>query len=95
MENRKNKIVLLSLLTVYVLTLIWSLIHPFDLLLWFYESTPAIVGVVILVLTYSKFEFTRTTYVWCFIAAWLMTIGVLVNLSFSKRFLHYGSRLVC
>lgn len=71
-RNQRHLIVLLGL---YVILLIWSLIKPYDFLLWVCEVIPAVIGTILLIITYRKFKFTQTTYVWWFIAACLMTIG--------------------
>jgi len=66
---------LISLLVLYVFLLIWSAIGPLDYRLWFLEAAPAIIGIGLCVLFYSRQAFTSTTYFWCFIGACLMTIG--------------------
>lgn len=75
MKIGRNEYYLIILLALYVLLFIWSFNKPFDLSLWVYEVAPALIGTICLVVTYSKFVFTRTTYTWCFIAACLMTVG--------------------
>ncbi len=44
----------LSWFTVYFITLIWSTVNPVDYFTWFLESLPAIIGLVILVVSYKK-----------------------------------------
>ncbi len=63
------------LIVLFVLLLIWSAIGPKDYRLWFLEVAPAIVGIGLCVIFYSRQAFTSTTYFWCFIAACLMAIG--------------------
>lgn len=75
MKIERNEYYLIILLALFLLLLIWSLIKPYDLILWFIEVAPAIIGTILLIVTYPKFVFTKTTYVWWFIAACLMTVG--------------------
>jgi putative membrane protein len=75
MKTSKKEKILILLLCVYIILTIWSIIQPYHLELWFYEAGPALIGVGFLLFTYRHFKFTKTTYVWCFIAACLMTIG--------------------
>ncbi|BAK72097.1 DUF2238 domain-containing protein [Arcobacter sp. L] len=41
---------------------IWSLINPKDLFTWFLEVFPAIIGFIVLFITYKKFQFTNLIY---------------------------------
>jgi len=75
MKIERNEYYLIILLALYLMLFIWSLIKPFDLMLWVYEAAPAIIGTFLLAITYSKFTFTKTTYFWWFIGACLMTVG--------------------
>jgi putative membrane protein len=59
----------------YMLLFIWSVINPKDYQIWFFEAIPCVIGLIILWKTYSVTQFSTTAYVWCFIAATLMTIG--------------------
>ena len=49
-------------LAVYFSVLIWSAIDPKDLFTWFLEVIPALIGIVILALTYKKFPLTPLLY---------------------------------
>ncbi len=75
MKTNKKETFLIILLCLFILLLIWSIVNPFDIELWFYEAGPAIFGTILLLFTYRKFKFTQTTYIWWFIAAILMTVG--------------------
>lgn len=46
--------------------LLWSGIHPYDYLTWLLEVAPAVIGLIILVILYPKFQFSHFTL--CFIA---------------------------
>jgi putative membrane protein len=48
----------LTLLAVVVAVLVWSAIDCFDVLTWFLEVAPALVGIAILVLTWRRFPLT-------------------------------------
>ncbi|WP_418262739.1 DUF2238 domain-containing protein [Flavobacterium faecale] len=60
----KNILIMLSL---FCITLIWSVINPKELFTCFLEIIPAIVGIIILILTFHKFRFTEFTY-WLILA---------------------------
>lgn len=53
------------LIIIYFIVIIWSGIRPHDYFTWFLEIFPAVVGFLILTLTYKLFNFTNFTY--CFI----------------------------
>lgn len=57
------------------LVLIWSAINPFDYFTWFLEVLPAIIGVVVLVITYRRFRFTNVVYVLVFLHCIILIIG--------------------
>lgn len=63
------------LLTIFFATLIWSAINPKDYFTWFLEVAPAIIGLVILVLTYKKFPLTNVLYILILIHAVILMIG--------------------
>ena len=47
----------------------WSGIEPKDRFTWFLEVAPAMIGLLLLVTTYSRFPLTRLTYVLIFLHA--------------------------
>jgi putative membrane protein len=51
-----------SLLLVFTVTLLWSIINPKEGFTCFLEIIPAIIGVLILALTFKRFRFTNFTY---------------------------------
>lgn len=59
---RLPKILLLFILAL----LVWSGIHPYDRFTWVLEVAPAVIGLIILIVLYPKFQFTNFTL--CFIA---------------------------
>lgn len=70
-----NKTLHTALLLLYIAVLIWSVIRPFSLFLWFLEVAPALIGVIILMYTYPRFRFTNLTYVLLWISVILVAIG--------------------
>ncbi len=49
-------------LVVAILVAIWSVINPKELFTCFLEITPAIIGILVLIITFNKFRFTNFTY---------------------------------
>ncbi len=50
-------------LVVYMAVLIWSAIEPKDGFTWFLEVVPALIGLVLLMMTYRQFPLTSLLYV--------------------------------
>jgi putative membrane protein len=63
------------LLLVYAVVFIWSAIGFHDAFTWFLEVLPAVIGFVILFATYSKFSFSRITYILILIHAVILMVG--------------------
>jgi putative membrane protein len=70
------------LLFLFGLGLVWSGIHPYRYWHWIGEVAPAIVGLVLLILTFRKFRFTIFTYSIILISCYLLFIGA--HYTFSK-----------
>ena len=49
-------------LTLFFAVLIWSAIAPKDYFTWFLEVAPALIGLIVLIATYSKFPLSKLTY---------------------------------
>ncbi|WP_111308927.1 DUF2238 domain-containing protein [Confluentibacter sediminis] len=64
-----------SLLFLICLLLIWSAINPLEYFTWFLEIIPAIMGTVILIITFKKFRFTNLIYFLVFIHCTILIIG--------------------
>jgi len=62
-------------LAVYFATLIWSAINPHDHFTWFLEVAPALVGLIILALTYKHFPLTPLAYTLILIHCLILFIG--------------------
>ncbi|MEW6595573.1 MAG: DUF2238 domain-containing protein [Thermodesulfobacteriota bacterium] len=62
-------------IAVYAGVLVWSSIEPYDLLTWFLETLPAMVGGAVLAATYQRFRLTRITYTLILIHAVILMVG--------------------
>ncbi|MGQ7944107.1 DUF2238 domain-containing protein [Flavobacterium sp. WC2509] len=63
------------LLTLFTATLLWSIINPKEGFTCFLEIIPAIIGLLILALTFKKFSFTNFTYTLILIHCIILFIG--------------------
>jgi len=63
------------MLLVFFVTLSWSIINPKEAFTCFLEIIPAIIGVLILALTFKKFRFTNFTYFLILIHCIILFIG--------------------
>ena len=62
-------------LGIYFAVLIWSAIEPKDYFIWFLEVLPALIGLVVLVLTYKKFPLTPLLYTLTLIHCMILMVG--------------------
>ncbi len=60
---------------IFTTVLIWSAIDPADRFTWFLEVFPALVGFLILVLTYKKFPLTNLAYILILIHCIILMVG--------------------
>jgi putative membrane protein len=65
----------LSLFTLSLAAFIWSAIKPNDYVIWLMEVCPVIIGFILLVATYKKFQFTDIAYILIFIQIVILVIG--------------------
>lgn len=72
--NTLNK-TLLVLVVLLSVVLIWSVVGHFDYFTWLLEALPALLGVLILALTFKKFRFTGMTYLFIFIHCCILLVG--------------------
>ena len=63
------------LLGIFFAVLIWSAVNPKDYFTWFLEVFPALIGIVVLGLTYKKFQLTDLTYTLIVIHAAILCVG--------------------
>lgn len=73
MTNSKkyHLILLIALLSV----LIWSVINPKDLFIWFLEVSPVLIGVAVLIYLYPKYKFSNFVYFLILVHATILIIG--------------------
>ncbi|MCB2355269.1 DUF2238 domain-containing protein [Clostridium estertheticum] len=64
-----------TLLLIFSAALIWSVINPKDLFIWFLEVLPAIIGLVVIIFTYSRFRLTNLTYFLILVHMIILIIG--------------------
>ena len=65
----------LKLLIIFKLVLFWSAIKPKDYFTWLLEVFPALLGLVILLVTYKSFPFTRLTYLLILVHCCILMVG--------------------
>ncbi|OOQ60850.1 DUF2238 domain-containing protein [Mucilaginibacter pedocola] len=65
----------LTLVILFFIGLIASAINPHDYFTWMLEVLPAIVGFIVLMLTYKRFQFTYFTYVAILLHCYILFIG--------------------
>lgn len=63
------------LIVLFFAGLILSAIHPHDYFTWLLEVFPAIIGFIILLLTFKKFTFSYLSYVFILIHCYILFIG--------------------
>ncbi len=62
-------------LLIFFSFLLWSGINPKDQFTWFLEVSPAIIGIIILIITYKKFKLTTLVYTLILIHCIILMIG--------------------
>ena len=62
-------------LVIYFLVLIWSALEPKDQFTWFLEVVPALIGFVILLVTFKKFPLTPLLYTLILIHMVVLMVG--------------------
>lgn len=63
------------LIALFFVGFIWSAIRPYDYFTWIMEVFPAILGLIVLALTYKKFRFTTFAYVAILVHCYILFIG--------------------
>ncbi|WP_455790334.1 DUF2238 domain-containing protein [Clostridium butyricum] len=72
---KSNKKFHLILLVMLLSILIWSVIEPKDLFIWFLEVLPVILGVAVLIYIYPKYRFSNFIYVLITIESIILIVG--------------------
>lgn len=60
---------------IFTAVLVWSAWHPKDLATWFLETLPAIIVVILLLATYSRFPLSPLLYVFILVHAIILMVG--------------------
>ncbi len=74
-ENSKKVIELFILLSITLLSLIFSAIDPYEIGIWFLEVVPVLIAIPILFFTFKRFPLTSLTYRLLFIHALILILG--------------------
>ena len=74
-NGKKAEPLHIILLVLFVIAYIFSAIRPLDRLAWMGQMTPAVLLVLLLVLTYRKFRFSTFVYLMAFLHALLLVYG--------------------
>ena len=74
-NGKKAEPLPIILLVLFVIAYIISAIRPLDRLAWIDQMTPAVLMVLLLVVTYRKFRFSTFVYVMAFLHALLLLYG--------------------
>lgn len=59
----------------FLIVLIWSAINPNDYFIWFLEVAPALIGLVLVALTYKRFRLTNLTYTLILVHCVILMVG--------------------
>ena len=62
-------------LAIFMAVLIWSGINPKDQFIWFLEVSPAILGLIVLLMTYRSFPLTPLVYTLILIHSIILMVG--------------------
>ena len=61
--------------SIFLIVLIWSGVYPKDQFTWFLEVAPALIGGVILAISYDKFRLTPLLYILILVHCIVLMIG--------------------
>jgi putative membrane protein len=76
MENlKRNSLIKILWIVVYLVVLIWSGVHPKDQLTWFLEVSPAMIGAILLLATYNSFRLTPMLYFFVLLHCIVLMVG--------------------
>ena len=64
-----------SLMILFFAVLIWSAINPHGYFTWFLEVLPALIGLLVLVITFQRFRFTNLVYGLILVHCWILMVG--------------------
>ena len=63
------------LLGTILMILMWSVINPHDLFTWFLEVLPVLIGIMVLVYIYPRFQFSNFVYTLLWLHAIILIVG--------------------
>ncbi|KEI04251.1 DUF2238 domain-containing protein [Clostridium botulinum] len=73
--GKSNKLLHGTFLIIFIMVFIWYSISPMDRFTWFLEVIPAIIGFIVVILTYKQFKLTNIVYILILIHAIILIIG--------------------
>ena len=62
-------------LTVFAAVFIWSVVNPYDYFTWVLEVLPAVIGLILIVLTYQTFRLTALLYLLILLHCIVLMVG--------------------
>ena len=62
-------------IAIWTIVFVWSVINPKDYYIWFLEVLPAMIGAVLLILTYKNFKLTPMLYVLILLHMIILMVG--------------------
>lgn len=65
----------LILLVLFFVGALWSGIYPHDYFTWILEIFPGIIGLIILIFSFKRFQFTYSTYIFILVHCYILFIG--------------------
>jgi len=71
--SKKN--IAYSFIVVLIIIFIWSAIRPHDYFTWMLEVMPAVLGAIVLLITYKRFKFTSLVYILMWFHAIILIVG--------------------
>lgn len=74
-RNHKPDKIHIILLLLCGAVFVWSLIKPFSYLIWILEAAPVVVGIILLIVSRKKFQFTNLVYILITTAIIMVLIG--------------------
>ncbi len=63
------------LIILFFVGLIWSGINPKDYFTWILEVLPAIIGLIVLTITFNRIRFTTLTYIFILVHCYILFVG--------------------
>ncbi len=72
---KRNDLIKILWVIIYLVVLIWSGIEPKDYATWLLEVSPAIIGAILLLLTYNSFRLTPMLYFFILVHCIVLMVG--------------------